>query len=266
MLTWNAQLERWESGSILLPNVKTFFVPDRGKILFDIDLAGADAQVVAWEAGDEPLKQAFRDYAAGRGPKVHCVNAISIFGDRAGPTGKAMPYYHYAKMGVHLTNYGGEAKTCAASLKISQWEAQNFQNKWFAEHPAIKDWHERTAYTLQTTRTIKNQFGYTRTYYDRYSKNILQQALAWTPQSTVALVINKILLRIVRTIPEIEILLQVHDSLVGQCDIPLWADVKPRLHEASRIVIPYADPLIIPVGLKTSKLSWGHCKDEEWAA
>ena len=39
-----------------LPQIRKFFVPDPGKILFDVDLAGADAQIVAWEANDEPLR------------------------------------------------------------------------------------------------------------------------------------------------------------------------------------------------------------------
>ena len=38
---------------IKLPNVRKMFVPDLGYVVFDCDLAGADAQVVAWEAGDD---------------------------------------------------------------------------------------------------------------------------------------------------------------------------------------------------------------------
>ena len=110
-----------------MPNIRKFFAPDPGHILFDVDLAGADAQVVAWEADDEVLKKAFRDYQAGRGPKVHCVNALDIFGERlAGPEGKKDPYYTRAKMGVHLTNYGGKPKTCASALSISIHEAEAF--------------------------------------------------------------------------------------------------------------------------------------------
>ena len=59
--------------------------------------------------------------------------------------------------------------------------------------------------------------------------------------------------------PHIWVLLQVHDSLVGQFPMHRKAECLRQLHEAGQIVLPYADPLIIPVGIKTSDRSWGHC-------
>lgn len=249
--------------SIVLPNVRKFFKPDPGNILFDVDLAGADAQIVAWEADDAPLKQAFRDYAAGTGPKVHCVNAKAIFGDLAGPSGKIDPYYSRAKAGVHLTNYGGKARTAGMALGVSTYAAQQFQDTWFRLHPAILEWHNRITHDLQTTRSVRNPFGFVRTYFGRMDR-LLPEALAWIPQSTVALVINEAWNRIEESLPEAQINLQVHDSLVGQVRARDWHLIKPRLRELLQVTIPYADPLIIPTGLKTSMLSWGDVKDEAW--
>lgn len=250
--------------SIKLPNVRKFFQPDPGFILFDVDLAGADAQIVAWEADDKPLKQAFRDHAAGKGPKVHCVNSIAIFGTKAGPDGKTDPYYSRAKAGVHLTNYGGKAKTCAAALSIPIWEAENFQSEWFRLHPAIKEWHHTVENGLRTSRSVRNPFGFVRTYFDRIDDLLLGQALAWGPQSAVAIIIDTAYNRITDHIPEAQILLQVHDSLVGQVPIPLWPKIKPRIREALEVVVPYADPLIVPTGLATSMKSWGDVQAESW--
>lgn len=250
--------------SIKLPNVRRFFQPDLGHILFDVDLAGADAQIVAWEADDKPLKDAFRAHAAGKGPKVHCVNSIAIFGAKAGADGKTDPYYSRAKAGVHLTNYGGKAKTCAAALSISTREAEFFQAEWFRLHPAIKEWHLRVENDLRLSRSVRNPFGFVRTYFDRIDDMLLGQALAWCPQSAVAIIIDTAYNRITDHIPEAQILLQVHDSLVGQVPIPLWKTVKPRLREALEVVVPYADPLIVPTGLATSTISWGDVKNESW--
>lgn len=248
---------------IALPNVRKFFLPDSGYLLFDVDLAGADAQIVAWEAGDEVLKDAFRAHAAGKGPKVHCVNAKAIFGDLAGPDGKVDPYYSRAKAGVHLTNYGGKARTCAAALSISVPAAEHFQAEWFRLHPAIREWHETTQHNLQTSRSVRNAFGFVRTYFERLD-NLLPEALAWIPQSTVAIIIDEAYNRITATLPEVQVLLQVHDSLVGQCPIPLWKKVKPVLRELLQVVVPYPDPLIVPTGLQTSLKSWGDVKEEAW--
>lgn len=250
--------------TIILPNVRKFFKPDPGYILFDVDLAGADAQIVAWEAGDEPLKAAFRAHAAGTGPKVHCVNSIAIFGDRAGPDGKTDPYYSRAKAGVHLTNYGGKAKTCASALAISLREAEFFQSEWFRLHPAIKEWHHTVQHSLHTTRSVRNPFGFVRTYFDRIDDQLLGQALAWVPQSTVAIIIDTAYNRITDNIPDIQILLQVHDSLVGQCKIELWPKLKPLLRQALHVVVPYPDPLVVPTGLATSLKSWGDVAPEAW--
>lgn len=543
--------------SIHLPNVRKFFKPDPGYTLFDVDLAGADAQIVAWEADDAPLKAAFRAYAAGTGPKVHCVNAKAIFGDLAGPSGKIDPYYSRAKAGVHLcvadghealtpfgwipvetispytpilacnldgtqahmeipqtwyhaqdtlqmlslqgssysqlvtlnhklsyatdhkgvihwsearhlprsarlpkacmysgpvqiepnrlrllaafhadgsiskkqvrfhlqkerkiarllsltqclgisckkfdypdgtcnivfsdfvadwliaegkaptwnmlqysgdalqayvdelpfwdgwkgatsttfstvkkqtaeivqtllhlrgqsgsvnitaypaykvqinnrplsriqkkdlvlytggihcptvssgywltryqgriavtgnTNYGGKARTAALALGVSISAAEHFQRTWFELHPAIAQWHERIEHSLQTTRSVRNPFGFVRTYFERMDR-LLPQALAWIPQSTVALIIDIAWNRIVTTLPEVQILLQVHDSLVGQVQTFRWPRVKPLLAELLQVTVPYDDPLIIPMGLKTSTISWGDVQTESW--
>lgn len=250
--------------SIKLPNVRKFFQPDPGYILFDVDLAGADAQIVAWEADDKSLKQAFRDHAAGKGPKVHCVNSIAIFGTKAGNDGKTDPYYSRAKTGVHLTNYGGKAKTCAAALSISVREAEFFQSEWFRLHPAIKEWNNRVENGLRTTRSVSNPFGFVRTYFDRIDDQLLGQALAWCPQSAVAIIIDTAYNRITETLPDIDIYLQVHDSLVGGCPIELWPKLKPKLRECLEVVVPYADPLVVPTGLATSLKSWGDVRNESW--
>ena len=49
------------ASTISLPNVKKMFIPDEGYTIIDADLEKADAQIVAWESGDEELKQIFRE-------------------------------------------------------------------------------------------------------------------------------------------------------------------------------------------------------------
>src|SRR6516225_7674462 len=58
-----------------LPNIRKMFVPDPGKVIVDADLAGADAQVVAWRADDPKLKAAFR-----AGKSVHLMNGEDLLG------------------------------------------------------------------------------------------------------------------------------------------------------------------------------------------
>lgn len=245
--------------SFTQPNVRLLFQPDWGYELADVDLAGADAQVVAWEAGDEDLKTAFRT-----GLKVHAKNALDMFGKRAGPDGRAEPLYSQNKGAVHATNYGASPRSIAIHNGWTVHESEMWQRRWFELHPAIREWQRRIEAELRASRTVRNQFGYRRTYFDRV-EGLLPQALAWQPQSTVALVTFKAAMRLRAAVPWCDVLLQVHDSLILQYPI----SHRNRLNEvrdALTIPIPYADPLIIQWGLKTSTESWGKVQDAKWPA
>jgi DNA polymerase-1 len=242
-----------------LPNVRRCFLADPGKILLEPDLAGADAQVVAWEANDEKLKAAFR-----AGLKIHAVNAKDIFGAQAGPDGRREPYYTRTKVGVHLTNYGGRARTCATALGLTVHEAERFQKRWFSIHPEILEWHRRIENELRTRRYVENKFGYRRYYFGR-PESSLTEALAWVPQSTVAGTINRGLVNIDENLKWAQILIQVHDSLLIQIPKYLFPDQLPLIKKLLLVTIPYDDPLTIRTELKVSDVSWGDEKKyEEW--
>jgi len=240
--------------TVALPNIKKMFIPDPGYKMYDIDLAQADAQVVAWEADDEILKEIFRD------PKrdLHDENCIAIFNDLNDHL------RHLAKAGVHATNYLATPWTLAAALGISVKQAKDFQEKWFRAHPGIQDWHDRVQADLNQNRTVSNRFGASITFYDR-SPNLLNEAVAWIPQSTVGIVINKGILNVHRTLKQVQLLLQVHDSSAGQYLIEDETnEFLLKLKACYEIEIPYDDPLVIGVGLETSTKSWGDCKPQPW--
>jgi DNA polymerase I-like protein with 3'-5' exonuclease and polymerase domains len=84
--------------------------------------------------------------------------------------------------------------------------------------------------------------------------------LAWIPQSTVGITINKIWYEIYSKLPEVQVLLQVHDSLAGQFPTAQAESCITGIRELARsVVIPYDIPLNIPLGTKTSTTSWGDC-------
>lgn len=243
--------------TIDLPNIRKLFIPDPGFMIADADLAGADAQVVAWEANDEELKDAFR-----KGLKVHAENAKVMFGAKAGSDGLAEPYYKQCKGGVHATNYGGSPYALARNFGWSVAESTAFQRRWFDLHPGIKRWHESVEASLNSSRSVSNKFGYRIYYFDRVEK-LLPEALAWVPQSTVANVCTQGAMQLRAAVPWVQILLQVHDSLVFQYPIR-YHERREEIKKALQVVVPYDDPLTIPWSLKVSKKSWGHCKSEVW--
>lgn len=250
------------SHEIKLPNIRRIFVPDPGHVIIDCDLSGADAQVVAWEAGDEDLKDAFR-----KGLNVHNKNGEDMWGNAYDPNAKPRKYTMRDEMkrGVHGTNYGVTARNLATTLGWTTAMAESFKRRWLEElHRPILDWHKRIQFDLSTKRQTSNRFGYRITWLDR-PESCFNKALAWGPQSTVGIVCSRAGVRVRRNLPWVEFLLQVHDSLVFQ--VPFHR-VTPsslaELRELMRIEVPYPDPLVIPWGLAISEKSWGDVEKKDW--
>jgi hypothetical protein len=242
-----------------LPNIRKIYIPDPGYVIWDADLKGADAQVVAWEAEDDDLKAAFR-----AGLDVHDKNARDMWGAAytslpGGPDIPGSPMYKkrkQCKQGVHATNYGGKAPNLAKILNWTVHETDQFQKRWFSIHPGIRDnFHRRVQDALATTRRVTNAFGYHRIYFDRIDI-VFPQALAWIPQSTVALLTYRGARQLESRLPWMEELMQVHDSLVYQ-STSRYSAFGQQIREALTCPIPYPDPLTIQWGLAMSATSWG---------
>lgn len=257
---------------VKLPNIRELFIPDPGCTFFDADLDRADMQIVGWESGDENLKLALK-----KGIDLHCMSAAEIFGITGIPVDELIeshPNYadHRAKIGKgyrdktknggHACDYGVGDRKLAQTLGITTHEASLFKSKWFSLYPGIRKWHLRVAEQVQKQGYIENPFGARLYNFGRFD---LPEFLGWVPQSTVAGVINRILCAIDAEYQagkiSIELLLQVHDSLAGQFPTKLaQTEIANLKRIGSSIIVPYDDPLIIPLGVKTSTKSWGDCK------
>lgn len=233
-------VEAKEPEDLELPNIRKLFVPDPGYVFFDMDLDRADLQVVVWEAEDVEMKVMLRE-----GVDMHVENAKLLGCTR-----------QLAKVWVHGTNYGGGPRTMAQNCGLTVHNAEKMQARWFAAHPGIKRWQDRTKALAEGKGYVQNIFGYKWYMFDRLN---LPDALAWQPQSVVGRVINTAWQRIHTEAPEIQVLLQVHDSLAGQFPAAQASQHISTLRKLATVQVPYPDPLIIPVGIKTSEVSWGAC-------
>jgi len=255
-----------------LPNVRKLFVPDPGYVMCDVDLDRADLQVVVWEADDADLKRQLH-----LGVDLHIMNGILLEQQEPPPEDELVeshPNYPehkvrykkarvFAKAFVHGTNYGGKARTMSIAAGTTVRQMEIMQHRWFQIHPGIREWHTRTQHQLETRRYVENAFGYRRFYFDRI-EHLLPEALAWIPQSTVAVIINQGLANLDENIPEVELLIQVHDSLVFQFQKRYYPYLLPKIRDQLLIPVPYEDELIIPVGAQMSEKSWGDCKPVPW--
>lgn len=239
---------------LVLPNIRKMYIPDADCVFFDIDLSAADLRIVVWESDETEMKALL---AAGLDPYTEF--AKEYYRD---PTiTKRHPKRQIFKSFAHGTHYLGTARGLAQRIGLLVHEADRAQKWYFNRFPRIKSWQEEFKRQVQDRRWVENCFGYRFNITDRIEGNVFNKAIAWLPQSTVACLINRAWVQIDQRLPEVEILLQVHDSLAGQYRKGDSAGGKlaAAIVECASLPLPYADPLTIPVGIKTSEVSWGDC-------
>ena len=159
----------------------------------------------------------------------------------------------------HGTHYLGTAKGLAERLGLLVHEVDVLQKWYYGKFPGLKKWQDDVKDQVTKRRMVTNIFGYRNYIFDRIEGTIFNQAIAWIPQSTVGILINKAYVNIHNNLPHVDVLLQVHDSLAGQFPTHLGDACVRSIIAQSAITLPYDDPTIIPVGCKTSTRSWGDC-------
>ena len=234
------------------PIARKLFLPDEGYELFDMDLDSADLRIVVHESGCQGMKEMF---SAGLKPYIEI--AKEYYKD---PTiNRKHPRYGAFKSLCHGTNYLGHAKGIASQTGLLTHEVERIQRWYFDRFPEIREWQRHLRAQVQETQTVHNAWGYRRHYFDRIEEATMREAVAWIPQSTVGLLINRIWATFAQALPRVQILLQVHDSLVGQYLIEEAPTMRAQLQSLSQVPVPYPEPLHIPTGFKTSRTSWGDC-------
>ena len=243
-----------EGDGLELPNVRSLFLPDPGMTIFDTDLSSADLRVVVWESDEVEMKRMLLE-----GLDPYTEVAKEFYHDKT--LTKKDPRRQKFKSFCHGTNYLGTARGLAMRLGLSVAESEKTQAWYFHRFPRIRERQEFMKEQLRKNRFVQNGFGFRRYYLDRIDDDVFRQAAAWIPQSSVAVYINHVWARFAINIPGIQILLQVHDSIVGQFPTYLTEQITEQMrHEAAQVVIPYADPLVIPLGAKMSTKNWGECE------
>lgn len=244
-----------EDDGLELPNIRKLFIPDQGMTIWDIDLDSADLRIVTWESDCPWMKDHF---ANGRKPYVEVMR--EYYRDNTMSKHSHPREYAMFKSLCHGTNYLGTADGIAPRIGLLVHETERIQKWYYGMCPEIKRWQEDICKQVSSRRYVENAFGYRNYFFDRIEGTIFNQAIAWIPQSTVACLINRAWAAVEDNMPEVEMLIQVHDSLVGQIPTHRKQELLPRIAELATVPIPYDDPLLIPVGFVSSEKSWGDCE------
>lgn len=257
-----------------LPNIREFFIADDDMIFFDGDLSRADMYIVAAEAQEQLMLEALQKRV-----DLHIMNGFVISGRDLPPLEELVEGGHeryphhrsklgkwrqFAKTWAHGVNYGGSDRTMAQSAGITVRESEEARKNYFGHFPGLKKWHEATYDKLLQNEPIINSYGYSTRFFGDPGRD-LSEALAWVPQSTVGLHINRIWIQLDRLFASrgLEVLIQVHDSIAGQFPLRDESLLSEMEVEANKLLVPYGslsgttgEGLLIPWTPKTGK-NWG---------
>ena len=163
------------------------------------------------------------------------------------------PSYTYrdvAKRIGHGSNYGGTPFGIAQAVGIPSPVVEAFQRRYFAAFPGIPAWHLHVRNQLQSNLYLDTPLLRRRYFFARPNEDsTLREAIAFVPQSTVAELLNMIMLKCwLRSFNandplfSLQLLLQNHDAFLFQ--IPMSHDLSVTIHEVNHefttTTIPFA--------------------------
>lgn len=250
---------------------RTCFVSDPGYVLFYSDQQGAEARIVAYLSGDENY------IAAVEGGDSHTMVASMVFGFPPERELAEREYYRgysyrdITKRGAHGSNYYGKPYTLAQQMKVETEVATAFQAMYFRRFPGISDWHAWVAKQLQTKGYLVTPFGMRRTFWNRrWDDSTLREAIAFVPQHCVGVLMNVGIYNIWERFEgknDVQILLNLHDAVLGQVRIDKAEELLPQVLECLRFPFPVTDikgisrEIIIPFDVEVG-YNWGKASDK----
>ena len=179
--------------------------------------------------------------------------------DRANPFHHSYTHRDCAKRTGHGVNYLGlsnVAKATGIPLATLEW----FRSRYFAAFPCIPEWHKWVRAQLKGPHQITTLMGRRRYFYGRYDDdNTVREAVAYEPQSVTADIVNTGLLNVWRAnLPGVQILAQVHDSILIQYPEDLERDIIPQVLSLMRVPINLSRgrTFVIPCEAKVG-YNWG---------
>lgn len=226
------------------------FIADNRKLLVNVDLEQADARNVgariweiyydtqgpekagayldACESGDlhtTVCRMAWRDLEWGEATSGHRAVADQLaYRDKS--------YRDLAKALGHGTNFYGQPRTMAVHANTEVKIIEAFQKSYFGAFPLIQGWHEWVRNELQTYGTLTTIYGRRRHFFNRMKEPAtLREAIAFEPQSMTAYEIDQGYMQLWRAMPEAELLIQVHDSIMFQIPWSQHEELIPRAME-----------------------------------
>ncbi len=238
--------------------IRDAFVAEAGNVILAADYSQIELRLAAHMADVPALKAAFAN-----GDDIHSLTAMELFGEVNRDTRGRAKTINFAIL------YGISRWGLAGRLDVTADEAQAMIDRYFDRFPGINN------YIAETTQSVRER-GYTTTLFGRkthfprirskvqHERQGAERAAINAPiQGTSADIIKRAMVRmepalLAAGLPNVQMLLQVHDELVFELpegDVEAAKPVIERvMAEAAAPAVSLSVPLGIEIGVGTS---WG---------
>lgn len=228
----------------LPPEMKTYLLADKDYMIFNVDLSQAENRIVAHIAPDDNMIKAFENYDAGQGPDVHRITAGMIFNkkpedvsddgdlkdnpDSAAPIGGGRYSERFwGKKCNHAFNYDFGPVSFANLYELPQKDGKFLHAAYRRAYPGVTRYHEWVKFAIRSTGKLKNLLGFTARFLGDADDKTFKEAYSFIPQSSVGHIVALRGLNFIfyeRELKPVELLNQVHDSIVFQIPISIGFD------------------------------------------
>lgn len=235
--------------------IRTGFVAPAGKVLVSADYSQFELRLAAVLSGDTALIQDFNNDV-----DIHTKTAAEAFGV---PMDKVTKGQRRAAKVINFgVLYGMSAKGLADAAKMSVPEAKQFIDRYFELRAPMKRKLEEILKQAREQGYVETYYGRRRPTPDVKSSNFLirqaaERAAQNMPiQGTEADLMKRAMIRVDKALPEgAELVMQVHDSLIVECDKKVAKEVAEVLKREMEAVAPELDvKLAVEV---TTGANWG---------
>jgi len=257
--------------------IRKLFIPDEGKTLLAADGSQAEARVVAWLSNDRMAMDSFLD----PNTDVHWENAKTVFVIEKGlvyipdesiyvPIARGSftmkVLRQIGKTIVHATNYRMGPRMLQTILtregiNFDEKTCKGFIDNYRSKRPFLCQWQERVIDEVCSKRVLETPMGRKRLFLGRLNDSLYRSAIAFVPQSTVGELLQEVIQNCWDKLNNFDILLNVHDEVVGQCDSVDIPHIIPHIKSfMERTIDINSMELCIPAEFKTGP-SWGELKE-----
>ena len=235
--------------------IRNCFVADKGKVFVSADYAQFELRLAAALAGDQAL---IDDFNAGL--DIHTKTAADAFHI---PMEKVTKTQRRAAKVINFgVLYGMSPKGLADAADMSFYEAKKFIENYFELRAPIRKYLDQTLEDGRTKGYVQTLFGRRRPTPDLHAPNYVvrtaaERAAANMPiQGTEADLMKKAMLAVDKALPTgAQIILQIHDSLIIECDEKIQDQVAEILKNQMENVAPEL-PVKLAVDVTTGH-DWG---------